>query len=148
MFAVSAFTRRNFAHETGFCLAGVSRAGLQCYCRAGWRAGRCGPEVARLCFMASLHWYLHQSIRSSNINLFLYMKHHSRCYITVDIYTTIAHSPVRKNLSLKFDEFLAGCLQFDSDHRIDFCVHTCCQSVTFGPLFAFYCPLFFTKKNN
>ena len=36
MFAVSAFTRRNFAHETGF----VSRAGLQCYCRAGWRAGR------------------------------------------------------------------------------------------------------------
>ena len=37
MFAVSAFTRRNFAHETGFCLAGVSRAGLQCYCRAGWR---------------------------------------------------------------------------------------------------------------
>ena len=40
MFAVSAFTRRKFAHETGFCLAGVSRAGLQCYCRAGWRAGR------------------------------------------------------------------------------------------------------------
>ena len=40
MFAVSAFTRRNFGHETGFCLAGVSRAGLQCYCRAGWRAGR------------------------------------------------------------------------------------------------------------
>ena len=38
MFAVSAFTRRNFAHETGICLAGVSRAGLQCYCRAGWRA--------------------------------------------------------------------------------------------------------------
>ena len=37
MFAV---TRRNFAHGTGFCLAGVSRAGLQCYCRAGWRAGR------------------------------------------------------------------------------------------------------------
>ena len=25
MFAVSAFTRRHFAHETGFCLAGVSR---------------------------------------------------------------------------------------------------------------------------
>ena len=35
MFAVSAFTRRNVAHETGFCLAGVSRAELQCYCRAG-----------------------------------------------------------------------------------------------------------------
>ena len=31
---------RNFAHETGICLAGVSRAGLQCNCRAGWRAGR------------------------------------------------------------------------------------------------------------
>ena len=39
MFAVSAFTRRNFAHETGFCLAGVSRAGLQCAEQGG------GPDA-------------------------------------------------------------------------------------------------------
>ena len=57
-------------------------------------------------------------------------------------YTTIAA------LSSKFDEFLAARLQFDSDHRFNFYAHTCCQSATSGPLFAFYCPLFFTGKNN
>ena len=53
---------------------------------------------------------------------------------------------VCKNLSAKFDQFLTMHSQFDSDHRIDFYAHTCCQSATFGPLFAFYCPLFFTGK--
>ena len=56
--------------------------------------------------------------------------------------------PVRKNLSSKFDAFLAGYSQFDNDHRVDFYAHTCCQSATSGPLFAFYCPLFLTKKKN
>ena len=48
------------------------------------------------------------------------------------------------------DEFLAGQSQFDSDHGVDLYAPTCCQSATFGPLFAFYCPLFFTifVKNN
>ena len=60
-------------------------------------------------------------------------------------------SAVRKNLSSqilssKFDEFLAVHSQFDTDHRVNFYAHTCCQSVTFGPLFAFYYPLFFTEK--
>ena len=50
---------------------------------------------------------------------------------------------VRKNLSSKFDEFLAVRPQFGGDHGVDFYAHTCCQSATFGPLFAFCCPLFF-----
>ena len=56
-------------------------------------------------------------------------------------------SPVRKNLSLQFDEFLPERSQFDSDHRVDFSTPTSCQSTTFvRPLFA--CPLFFTTKNH
>ena len=55
-------------------------------------------------------------------------------------------SPVRKNMSSTFDGFLADRSQFDIDHRVDFYAHTCCQSSISGPLFAFYCPLFFTKK--
>ena len=59
------------------------------------------------------------------------------------IYTTIGE------LSSKFDEFLAVQSQFDSDHGINFYAPTCCQSATFvRPLFAFYCPLFFTGKNH
>ena len=57
------------------------------------------------------------------------------------IYTTIGE------LSSKIDKFLAIRSQFDSDHGVDFSASTCCQSSTFvRPLFAFYCPLFFTKK--
>ena len=53
---------------------------------------------------------------------------------------------VRKNLSSKFDKFLAVRSQFDSDNGIDFYAHTCCQSATVGPLFAFYCPLPFYER--
>ena len=46
--------------------------------------------------------------------------------------------PVRKNLSSKFDVFLPGRSQFDSDHRVDFPTPTSCQSATFvRPFFAF-----------
>ena len=55
-------------------------------------------------------------------------------------------SPVRKNLSSKFNQFLAERSQFDRDHSVNFYAHTGCKSATFGPLFAFYCPLFFTRK--
>ena len=54
------------------------------------------------------------------------------------------HKSVLTNLSSKCDIFLAARPQFDSDHGVDFYAHTCCQSTTFGPLFALYCPLFFT----
>ena len=50
-------------------------------------------------------------------------------------------------LPSKFDEFLAVRSQFDSDHGIIFYATTCCQSAEFvRPLFALYCPLFFTEK--
>ena len=57
------------------------------------------------------------------------------------IYTTIgAVSPksVLTNLSSKFDRFLAVRSQFGIGHRVDFYAHTCCQFVSFGPLFVFY----------
>ena len=71
-------------------------------------------------------------------------KYHEACEVTIYLY--YYRRAVRKNLSSKFDEFLAVQSQFDSDHGVDFYAHTCCQSTIFGPLFAFYCPLFFTKK--
>ena len=59
------------------------------------------------------------------------------------IYTTIG------GLSSKCEEFLAGQSQFDCDHGVEFSAPTCCQSATFvRPLFALYCPLFFTEGNN
>ena len=39
-------------------------------------------------------------------------------------------NPVRKNLSSKFDEFLPGRSQFDSDHRVNFSTPTSCESAT------------------
>ena len=69
--------------------------------------------------------------------------------MVTDIYSNLYYysSPVHKNMSSKFDEFLAMRSQFDNDHRVDFYAHTCCQSATYVPLFAFYCPLFFYEKN-
>ena len=59
------------------------------------------------------------------------------------IYTTIGE------LSSTCEEFLTGRSQYDSDHGVNFSAPTCCQSATFvQPLFAFYCPLFFTKNIN
>ena len=58
-----------------------------------------------------------------------------------------AELPTIGELSSKFDVFLAGRSQFDSDYCVDFYATTCCQSATFvRRLFAFYCPLFLTKK--
>ena len=56
-------------------------------------------------------------------------------------------SPVRKNLSSKFDENLPERSQFDSDHRVHFSAPTSCQSATFvRPLFAFV--LCFLRQQN
>ena len=62
------------------------------------------------------------------------------------IYTTVYSSPVCKNLSSKLDRFLPVRSQFDTNHRVHFSTPTSCQSATFGPLFAFYCPLFFYEN--
>ena len=54
---------------------------------------------------------------------------------------------VRKKLSSKFDEFLAGRSQFDSDHRVDFYAPTYCLSAIFvRPLIEFV--LCFLRQKN
>ena len=66
--------------------------------------------------------------------------------ISVNVYLSITSIG---ELSSKCEEFLAVRSQFDSDHGVDFSAPTWCQSATFvRPLFAFYCPLFFTEKKN
>ena len=48
----------------------------------------------------------------------------------------------------KFDKFLSVRSHFDFKHpEFFFCIATF-PSATFGPLFAFHCPLFVTKNNN
>ena len=48
----------------------------------------------------------------------------------------------------KFDQFLPVCSHFDTKRRVHFFHIATFPSPTFGPLFAFHCPLFFTKNNN
>ena len=69
---------------------------------------------------------------------------HNMTYRLILLYLYYYRRAVLKKLSTKFDEFLAERPQFDSDHGVDFYAPTCCQAATFGPLFAFYCPLFVT----
>ena len=48
----------------------------------------------------------------------------------------------------KFDQFLPVRSHFDTKRPVK-CFHIATfPSPTFGPLFAFHCPLFFTKNNN
>ena len=48
----------------------------------------------------------------------------------------------------KCDQFLPVCSYFDTKRPVN-CFHIATfPSPTFGPLFAFHCPLFFTKNNN
>ena len=56
-------------------------------------------------------------------------------------------SPVRKNLSSKWDRFLPVRYQFDTNHRVNFSTPSCCLSATFRPLAFCVCPLFYTTKN-
>ena len=64
------------------------------------------------------------------------------CISTIGV---VSAKSVFINLSSKFHRFLAPRSQFDTGHRVDVYAPTCCQSATFGPLFAFYCPLFCTN---
>ena len=48
----------------------------------------------------------------------------------------------------KFDQFLPERSHFDSNRPENFVRIAIFPSATFGPLFAFHCPLFFTKSNN
>ena len=49
---------------------------------------------------------------------------------------------------LTFDQFLPLRSHFDYKRPENFVRIATFQSATFGPLFAFHCPLFFTKNNN
>ena len=48
----------------------------------------------------------------------------------------------------QFDQFLPVRSHFDTKRPVNFFHIATFQSPTFGPLFAFHCPLFFTKNNN
>ena len=48
----------------------------------------------------------------------------------------------------KFDQFLPVRSHFDTKRPVKFFHIATFPSSTFGPLFAFHCPLFFTKNNN
>ena len=48
----------------------------------------------------------------------------------------------------KFDQFLPASSHFDAKRPENFVRIATFPSATFGPLFAFHCPLFFTKNNN
>ena len=48
----------------------------------------------------------------------------------------------------KFDQFLPVRSHFDTKRPVNFFHIATFPSPTFGPLFAFHCPLFFTKNNN
>ena len=48
----------------------------------------------------------------------------------------------------QFDQFLPVRSHFDTKRPVNFFHIATFPSPTFGPLFAFHCPLFFTKNNN
>ena len=53
-----------------------------------------------------------------------------------------------KKGSAKLDQFLPVRSHFDTKRPVNFFHIATFPSPTFGPLFAFHCPLFFTKNNN
>ena len=63
-----------------------------------------------------------------------------------DIVTTIGEACVC--VCAKFDQFLPVRPHFDTKRPVNFFHIATFPSPTFGPLFAFHCPLFFTKNNN
>ena len=60
------------------------------------------------------------------------------------IYTTKGDASVC--LCAKFDQFLPVRSHFDTKHPVNFFHIATFPSPTFGPLFAFHCPLFFYEK--
>ena len=62
------------------------------------------------------------------------------------IVTTIGEACVC--VCAKFDQFLPVRPHFDTKRPVHFFHIATFPSPTFGPLFAFHCPLFFTKNNN
>ena len=110
-----------------------------------------------LCHSCSKYWISWCKIRLIIIidgalglfdpRLFAEIKYY-RNFMTTVWYLYYYSSPVRENLSSKWDRFLPGRSQFDSNnHHVNFYMPTYCQSATFGLLAFCICPLFFTTKN-
>ena len=68
------------------------------------------------------------------------------------IHTTIGDARARACVCVcvfaKLDQFLPVRSHFDTKRPVNFFHIATFPSPTFGPLFAFQCPLFFTKNNN
>ena len=62
------------------------------------------------------------------------------------IYTTVGDA--RVCVFAELDQFLPVRSHFDTKRPVNFLHIATFPSPTFGPLFAFHCPLFFTKNNN
>ena len=70
-------------------------------------------------------------------------------YVILPVYiivTTIGEACVC--VCAKFDQFLPVRPHFDTKRPVNFFHIATFPSPTFGPLFAFHCPLFFTKNND
>ena len=65
-----------------------------------------------------------------------------------EIYTPIGDACVCVCVFAKLDQFLPVRSHFDTKRPVNFFHIATFPSPTFGPLFAFHCPLFFTKNNN
>ena len=65
-----------------------------------------------------------------------------------NIYTTIGDARVCVCVFAKLDQFLPVRSHFDTKRPVNFFHIATFPSPTLGPLFAFHCPLFFTKNNN
>ena len=66
----------------------------------------------------------------------------------LSIYTTIGDACVCVCVFAKLDQFLPVRSHFDTKRPVNFFHIATFPSPTSGPLFAFHCPLFFTKNNN
>ena len=88
-------------------------------------------EIARDAFNYVLETVTERHISMNTINI---------------IYTTIGEACVC--VCAKFDQFLPVRPHFDTKRPVNFFHIATFPSPTFGPLFAFHCPLFFTKNNN
>ena len=68
------------------------------------------------------------------------------CILRLFIHLYYYRSRVCKNLSAKFDQFLAARSQFDSDHRVDFSLRL--HLANPQPLCDRFCPLFSMTTNH
>ena len=104
-----------------------------------WAAKACALYAClRDMFEANSH-IVKGTISYSNATLMLpALVHLSPAVVFLACYLYYYRSAVHKNLSSKFDRFLAMRSQFDTVHGVDFYAPTFCLSATFvRPLFAF-----------